>query len=210
MKRKFVLVMFSLALIFGLLVPYVVSAGVLVGVKEGDWIEFNITYTGSPPNDYPQWVRVEIQNIQGTTITLEIVRELLNEKSDTKNLTFDLEVGAPNLIVIPANLDVDDEFYHEDAGNIEIFWTVDYDYAGAKRTVVAAQVSQSELHWDKSTGILVQADQFTVDFSQKWMADKTNMWQPKIFGLDLTIFYVLIAGVLTVIATAYILTRRRR
>ena len=182
-----------------------------MGVNEGDWMEYQVTYTGTPPDDHPKWIKSEVQSVQGTSITLKVERELLNGTSDTKSLPFYLETGAPDLIAIPANLNSGDTFFHEEVGNIAIGGVEDSIYAGAKRTVVYATVSQIVFHWDKTTGILLQADQYTTNFTQKWKAEKTNMWQAQMFGLDPIVFYALIIVVIPLVATvAFFLFRRRK
>ena len=37
-----------------------VFAEVAVGLKEGDWIEYSVTYTGTPPENYPRMDKIEI------------------------------------------------------------------------------------------------------------------------------------------------------
>ena len=208
--KKFISLLISSIFILGILFSGNVLAQISVGVKEGDWIEYNVSYTGSPPESYPEWVRIEITNVQGMSITADLITERLDGSSDTNSGTFNLETGAPELLLIPAGLDVGDNFYHEDFGDVEILWIEDYTYAGAKRTVVAAPVSELNIHWDRSTGILVQADQAGEDFTQNWLVDKTNMWQSQIFGLDSIIFYLLIIAVIGVAALIALLFYRRR
>ena len=67
--------------------------------------EYNITYTGTPPDYYPSWVRIDVTNIQGTSITATLTVERLNGTSDTDSGTFDLETGVLDLLLIPAGLD---------------------------------------------------------------------------------------------------------
>ena len=163
MNRRFAILLICLLFPIGLLSSVVVLAEISVGVKEGDWIEYNVTYTGSPPDSYPTWVRIDIQSVQGTSITINVRRELLNGTLDTRQLTFDLESGAEDLIIIPANLNNGDSFYHEAVGNITISGVEDETYAGVKRTVVYATGTQIMLYWDKATGVLLEAIQSTAN-----------------------------------------------
>ena len=57
MKCRVALLMFC-AVVVMVTVPIAVVAEVSVGVTEGDWAEYSIEYTGSPPSDYPAWIRV--------------------------------------------------------------------------------------------------------------------------------------------------------
>ncbi len=186
-----------------------VLAEVSVGVKTGDWIEYNITYIGSPPDEYPEWIKIEITNIQGSSITANLTVQRLDGTKATNTGTFDLEIGVPDLLLIPAGLDIGDKFYHAGLGNITILGEEEYTYAGAKRTVVYSIVDQILLHWDRTTGILLQSDQSTDDFTQTMMPDKTNMWQAQIFGLEPIIFYALMIVVIIIVAlVAFFLLRR--
>lgn len=187
-----------------------VSAQVSVGVQQGDWIEYSVIYTGSPPSHYPKWIRIEVTDIQETIIFTDLTVERLDGTSETNSGTYDLEIGVFNLLLIPAGLEVGDEFYHEDFGEIAINGTEEYTYTDAKRTVVYATVEQASIHWDKATGILLQGNQSTDDFTQKLLVDKTNMWQLQSFGLDSALLYILIVAILVLIAVVAVLLFRRR
>ena len=112
MNKKLFASLISLILVFGVLSSAAVLAAVSVGVNEGDWIEYNCTYTVSPPDNYPKSVRIDVKSIEGTTITVDFFEEELDGKNGTITDSFDLESGAPSLLLIPANLDVGDEFDH--------------------------------------------------------------------------------------------------
>jgi len=214
MNEKFLMLMIGLLLI-GVISSGTVSAAVSVGVKEGDWIEYCYTYTGSDPEYYPEWARLDFKSIQGTNVTIDLTGEDLEGNNSTTSGTFDLETGAPSLLIIPTNLDVGDEFHHEDYGNITITVTEGYTYADAKRTVVCATVSlttdyQVEMRWDKTTGILLEADQTMDEYTLKMAVTRTNMWQPQILGLDPTFLYALLISVIVIIAVVAILMFRRK
>jgi hypothetical protein len=187
-----------------------VVAQVSVGVQEGDLIEYTVSYTGSPSENYPNWVKIDVTNIQGTSITADLTVERRDGTSDTNSGTFDLDTGVPDLLLIPAGLIVGDEFYHEELGNITIAGSEEDTYAGATRIVVYAHVKQISLHWDQATGILLQSNQYTVTFTQIFQVDKTNVWQSQILGVDSTVFYVVIVTILAVIAIIVVYLLRRR
>jgi hypothetical protein len=50
-----------LSIILGLILP--VHADLPVGVKKGDWMEYNISYTGSPPEKREERVEAKNTNI---------------------------------------------------------------------------------------------------------------------------------------------------
>lgn len=210
MTQKLSSELFCLSLIsLVMLSPVSVLADVSVGVKEGDWIEYNVSYTGSPPNNYPKRVRIEVTSIQGTSITADLTVERLDGTSDTNSGTFNLETGVPDLLLIPVNLDIGDEFYHEDFGNIAIGGTEEHTYADANRLVNYATINQIVFRWDKTTGILLQSDQSADDFTQKFLVDETNIWQSQIFGLEPTLFYVLIVAIAIAAIVPVVYLRRR-
>jgi hypothetical protein len=208
--NKLWLSLISIVLCIGCIASVTVVAQLLVGVKEGDWIEYNITYTGTPPEYYPERARIEVNAVEGTQITAEITTRRLNGTSDTQSGTFDLITGTPELLLIPANLDLDDNFYSDAIdNNITITGIDDSLYAYARRTVVSATVSQIEFSWDQATGILLKADQTTDVFTQKWLIAATNIWQAQMFGLDPTMFYaLLLVGIAVIVSIAIILLRR--
>jgi hypothetical protein len=73
MKTKF---LFILLCLISLVVSSVtVVAEVSVGVKEGDWIEYTVTYPGSPVTTYPKWFRIEINNVPRISITADLTVE---------------------------------------------------------------------------------------------------------------------------------------
>jgi hypothetical protein len=182
-----------------------------VGVEAGDWIEYDITYSGSPPDYYPKWIRIDVTNVQGTKITADLSGEQLDGTSVSNSGTYDLETGVIDLLLIPAGLDVGNRFYHQAFGNITITNAEENIYANSKRVVIISTVQQASMHWDKETGILLQADQSTDDFNQQFVIEKTNIWQSETFGIDSSILYVLIiaTAIILVILVIFIIKRRQ-
>ncbi len=200
----------SIIVVIGVFCSIVVFAQVSVGVNEGDWIEYDVVYSGSPPDSYPKWMRIEVTDVQGLNVSLDLTVERLNGTSDTLNGTFNIATGVADLLFIPANLEVGEEFYHEEFGNIEIRGTEEQTYAEANRVTNYATLEDLVVHWDRSSGILVEADQTAEYFTQKLVVDRTNVWHSQIFGLDLTLFFVLIGVSCIVIALVGVLLLRRR
>ena len=63
--RKLALIIAGLIVLIGI-VPAAISADVSVGVKQGDWIEYQVTYTGTSPESHATtWAKMEIVGVQG-------------------------------------------------------------------------------------------------------------------------------------------------
>ena len=181
-----------------------------VGLKQGDWIEYDVTYTGSPPESHPEKVRIDVQAITGTNITVEIGRDLLNGTQDSKTVTFDLEIGAPDLIVIPANLSAGDYVYHSDIGNFTLEGVEDYNYAGVTRERVYANVVRTEFSWDRLTGIVVKAYHPTDTFTETLQAVNTNIVPNQSSATDQILLYAMLVTVAIIIALVVLFAFRIR
>lgn len=187
-----------------------VFAPVNVGVKGGDWIEYNLEYSGLAPRDHPEWIKIDVYNVEGTSITANLTLVKVDGTTDTVGGTYNLETGVLDLLLIPANLDKGDDFFHIDFGRVIIGGVEEYSYCNAKRRVNFATIDGIECHWDMVTGILLESEHSTNNFSQKMVADKTNMWDSQTFGIDSTIFYIIILTILTIIAiTVFIFWRKQ-
>ena len=207
---KFKSLLISFFVIFGILSHSIVLAQISVGIKAGDWLEYEFSYSGSPPDFYPAWMRIDVTNVQGTQITADLSGEQLDGTSVSNSGTYDLETGVIDLLLIPAGLDVGNRFYHQAFGNITITNAEENIYANSKRTVIFSTVQQASMHWDKETGILLQADQSTDDFSQQIILEKTNIWQSETFGIDSTILYVVTIAIVVILVILVIFIIKRR
>ena len=188
-----------------------VFAQVNVGVKEGDWIEYVITYTGTPPQTYPESARFEVQTIQGTNITLEIKTDALDGTKNTNTITFNLEDGAPDFIIIPANLNTNDEVNHSEVGSIEILGSEEYSFEGKTRELVYGSFGDLDYNWDRTTGILIQLDQTTDTYTQIWLAVSTNIVQTPTFDLDPILLYAIIIAIsIILVIVAFFVFKKKR
>ena len=219
MNRKLVLLMTWVIVLIDMLVP-AVSTEISVGVKEGDWIEYNLTITGTPEYTYPTWMKIEIQSIEETTVTVKLTMNMSDGTQDTQTTSANIETGSGgNVFIIPADLKDGDTFHLEYYGDITISGVETRTYVGASRTVVQATATPKEddvpieFSWDRSTGVLVEVSQSQVNYTMSMKTDKTNMWQAQPFGLpiDPTLLYVLIIVAIVIVATvAFFMIRRRK
>ena len=190
------------------------SAVVSVGVKKGDWIEYNATYTGTPPEGHDvNWARMEILNVQGAEITLNITTGSPNGEYFSETVTLNLETGElGDDFIIPANLKDGDEFFDKTAGNITIGSVESRTYAGATRVVVIGSKQQSIDYWDQSTGVLLEGNSTFADYTMITKVDKTNLWVSQQAGLDQTILIALalVAIIVVVIAVVFVARRKKK
>src|SRR4030067_3020895 len=186
MSKKTVLLIVSLSL---LTVIGSVSADVFVGVRKGDWIEYNVTYTGTPPEGHEvSWARMEVSGVQGTAFSLIITTKAPNGTSYSEIITLNLEEGVlGDDFVFPANLRDGDKFFDKSVGDITIGSVEARNYAGTTRVVVVGSKGTSVDYWGQSTVCLVEGISSYPDYTMTVKVDKTNLWQA---GIDLTVFFV--------------------
>jgi hypothetical protein len=193
--------------------PATISAEISVGVKQGDWIEYQVTFTGTPdPGHDVIWARMEVVDVQGKDISLAITTKFSNGTLLNETITLNLETGQlGDDFIIPANLKSGDTFLDKRQGNITISGVEERTYAGATRTIVSGATSQTTYYWDKATGVLVAGNSSFTDFTMNTKVDKTNMWQAQVFGLESVVFYALvIAAVVILVVIAFFFIRRKK
>lgn len=213
MDRKLALPI-VLLIVLAVLAPVAISAEISVGVKQGDWIEYQVTFTGTPdPGHDVTWARMEVVEVQGKSINLAISTEFSNGTLLNETITLNLEAGQlGDDFIIPANLNSGDTFFDKRQGNITISGVEERAYAGATRTVVNGTAQQTTYYWDRATGVLVEGISAFTNFTMHTQVDKTNLWQARIFGLDSTVFYALVIGVTVIIVAviAFFVVRRKK
>jgi hypothetical protein len=151
---------------------------------------------------------MEIKSIQGTQITVEINNILLNGTQTSRTETFDLETGAPDFIIIPANLGPGDEIYNEELGTYSIERIENFDFKGTTRELVFANVLGAQFKWDRKTGIAIEIIQTTDTFTQTLRGDDTNIIQAQ--ALDSILLYGIINAIIAVIIIIIVLMLKRK
>ncbi|MGA2385037.1 MAG: hypothetical protein ABSG33_00720 [Candidatus Bathyarchaeia archaeon] len=195
----------------------------LVGVKAGDWIQYQVTETGNPASEYNiTWARMNIINVQGEVITVNVVTAFGNGTLFPENsIHLNLATGAiGDGFFVPLNLTVGDQYRTEYEGVINMTGTKQIEAGGAQRTVLIGVTNESTYNWDRQTGIMVAATSNLPGCVMYTTTNQTNLWapqtsspQPQIFGINQTTFYALIIGVIAVVAVlvvASVLFIRRR
>jgi len=157
-----------------------------VGIKVGDWVKLEYTFTGWPAGQaYPEWLKLEFLSVEGTIATVRFTQHMSDgtEQSDTApiDIVSNIEVSLLAGIVISANRTTEDSVYIAGYGNVTIEDEAIKTYAGANRTVVYSSFSPSEAqvtyYWDKLTGVMVELSSTSPDFTATAKAAATNMWE---------------------------------
>ena len=198
-----------------------VSAEISVGVKKGDWIEYRSVYTGTPPELSSDFFRFEVLSVEGTIVTYEGITDYLNGTREIEVYAADIAVRSFidfGGFVIPSNLPDSGTFYSgsEAIGNLTVKGVEERTFAGAKRVTVHSILEgndgSSTWTWDKDTGVLLEINDVRPDYSLIVKAERTNIWQAQIFGIDQTIFYtlVILAGGVIVLVSIFVLRRKKR
>jgi len=212
--------------------PSLANDGPSVGVKEGDWIEYNISVTGTgtpPPTHDVRWMKMEILPVQGAAFSVNLTSRYSNGTIGSAVWKFNFTEGnVGGWMIIPSNLGQGDTFYDSSMHtgkpvNVTIQRQEQKTVLGASRTVTYGNDSLRHKEWDKATGVFVGSSEVLKNVTNKdgWYienltvttrATATNMWRPQILGLNQMVFYALVAVImlLAVIVLSSLFVARRR
>ena len=193
-----------------------------VGVKEGDWIEYDVSVTGTgamPPTHDVRWFRIEVLPVQGAAFSVNLTSRYANGTLGSAIWKFNFTEGnVGGWIIIPSNLGSGDAFYDSwtffgtrKPVNVTIESQEQKTVLGASRTVTYGNDWFRHKEWDKATGVFVRtvevyknvtnrAGWYIEDLTVTVQAIATNMWSPDPFlGINQMVFYGL-AAVIIVLA----------
>ena len=212
-----------------------VSSEPLVGVKGGDWIEYDVSMTGTgsmPPTHDVRWFRIEVLPVEDAAFSVNLTSRYANGTVGSAIWKFNFTEGnVEGWIIIPANLGEGDTFYDYSIHtgvpvNVTIQDEEQKTVLGATRTVTYGEDSLRHKEWDKATGLFIGTTEYYKNVTTKtgWYIEDltvtvkavaTNIWSPQILGLDQTMFYISVtAGVLAVailiLAVAVVIRKKRR
>jgi hypothetical protein len=161
-----------------------------VGVKSGDWIEYDLQ---EPPEERTQ--RIEFEGVSATVLTLNITditlgtdimpsTEIYSASIEINLTTTDDSLTSSFLsaraLIIPNDTSVNDSVYLGEFGNEKILGETTRTYAESARTVIYAnftfQLNQYTLYWDKQTGVLLEGTKSYGPLYWSLSAVDTNMW----------------------------------
>jgi hypothetical protein len=192
----------------------VVLADAVVGVKQGDWVEYNVSFTGTPPPEHDVvWARMEVTGVEGQRVNATFISQLANETMLSVPEDLDFSTGRLiDMFIIPTELNAGDVFYAQGVGNITIDNVSVRGAAGAARTVVNAEAEDTQWYWDRATGVVVEARTANAVYTLDTIATNTGLWSPQILGIDTDIFYalVILLAALVIVATVVVGVQRKR
>ncbi len=217
MYKKTAAILIALTILISIALIQTAQAQISVGVKVGDWIEYNISTTGTPiPGHDITYARMEIIEVQGTAIKANVTSISDNGTESTITRSFNLQEGDIQAwVIIPANLGPGNSFYDASSGsNITIQGESQKTFAGAQRAITYVNFTDRQKQWDKATGVFVTTNDILSNYTVTATATATNLWSPQILGLDQPVFYVIVAvaaaAVIAVVAAIVLLARRRK
>jgi len=161
----------------------------MVGVKVGDWVKYDVKRIGPepaawtpPPMGRAVWVKVEVQNVSGTVVTISETILLSDGNQTSREISEDLQEASSagfTYYILPANLHAGDiigeRIVFVAADNSDYKWvkltvnaTVSRSYGGSTREVNMLNYSflmpfieymnnySAEYYWDRESGFMLE------------------------------------------------------
>jgi hypothetical protein len=175
-------------------------AAVSVGVKVGDWVEYDVEFTGDASFGHDAvWARIDVVAVDGAAIFLNISTRSTDGLVHSDEYTFNLELGdLGDAFIIPAGLGVGEVFHDKSQGNVAITQAETRVAAGAERNIITTSNNVTAYQWDSATGVLVKAYSAYPSYTIATEISATNLWQPQASGQGQAPFYALSAAVVAV------------
>lgn len=190
-----------------------------IGVKEGDWIEYNIDISGTgtpPPTHDVRWMRLQVLSVEDTAFGVYVTARYANGTVGSSVWDFNFSEGnVGGWIIIPANLSIGDSFYDSSIHNhkpvnVTIQSQEQKTVLGAVRTVTCGNDSFRHKQWDQATGVFVASSETYRNVTNKdgWYIDDltvtieataTNIWSPE-FASSQSMFYPLVGAIVAAAA----------
>lgn len=216
MKACTCLILVFLTLSISTLASPAFAAGVpSVGVKEGDWIEYNIAISGTgtpPPTHDVRWMHLQVLKVEGTAFSVNVTARYANGTIGSAVWPFNFTEGnVGGWLIIPANLSVGESFFdfsihNHKPVNVTIQSQEQKTVLGATRMVTYGNDSFRHKQWDQVTGVFVGSTETYRNMTNKdgWYIDNltvtidavaTNLWSPDASEQAGTMFYPLVVAV---------------
>ena len=186
-----------------------------VGVKEGDWIEYDIDISGKgspPPTHDVKWLRITVVEVQSPAFSANFTVRYANGTMGSAIWKYNFTEGdVRGWTIIPSNLGPGNSFYDYSMHtgnpvNVTIESEEEKTVLGASRTVTYGTDNFRHKTWDKTTGVFLHAEEhfknitnkdgwYIEDITVNTQAVATNMWSPQFLGLDQIVFYGLAGAI---------------
>ena len=189
-----------------------------VGVKKGDWIEYDVNIIGNPPAVHRNvtWMRMDVLQVDGTSFPVNLTVRFANGTLDSSIWNFNLADGnTEGWVIIPSDLGSGDVFF-DNFSKTDKYITIQSQeqktVLGATRTITYANDTYRDKQWDKTTGVFIGSSEIFRNWSAFVTAVSTNMWSPQILGTNQIVFYALAGAsiVLTVSLLSFFVIERKR
>jgi uncharacterized membrane protein YozB (DUF420 family) len=204
----------------------------MVGVKEGDWVEYdiNVTGTGTPPPTHDvKWFRMQVMQVQGAAFSVNLTAMYANGTLGSAIWKFNFAEGnVEGWLIIPANLGPEDTFYDLSTHtgkpvNVTLQREEQKTVLGATRIITYGNDSLRHKEWDKATGVFVGSQEHLKNVTNKdgWyiedltvniQAVATNMWSAEtaVEQTELYLFGVFVVALAFLLLSSLLVARRKR
>lgn len=189
-----------------------------VWVKKGDWLEYGVSYHGLPELA-ANFFGYEIIEVDGTKLTITGTTNFSNGTIETENYVVDIFGNSFrdfDGFIIPAPLGDGDSFYsgEESRGDLIVESIENRVYSGVERSVAVVNLSREEgssvYVYDISLGVLVEYQRIESDYSIEVKLENTNLWSPRILGIEPACFYFLIVLIVLFVGLALFFALRKK
>ena len=223
------LCMFSVSVVSS---AVLVSGEPVVGVKEGDWIEYDVGVAGTgsmPPTHDVRWMRIEVlPPVEGEAFSVNLTSRYANGTMGSAVWKFNFTEGnVEGWIIIPANLGAGDTFYDYSIHtgvpvNVTVEGEEQRTVCGATRTVTYGHDAIRHKEWDKTTGVFIGTTEvyknvttrsgwYIEDVTVTVEATATNMWSAEtVLEQDQMVFWAAAAALAVVAVLGLIVIARKR
>jgi hypothetical protein len=197
------------------------------GIEAGDWMKLEYTITGWPAGQpWSEWLELEFISVEGTSASVNVTLGMSDGQELNATVPVDLSEGGGEALglsgfVIPPNLGRGDSVYFSGYGDVAIKGETTRTYAGVRRRVVYASLSQSipyqadvqlSYYWDKQTGVMVETSAIWGDVTIMCKATETNMLEtdsPPAVGVKWWLWVVIGVAIAGVAFAVYRLRKRK-
>lgn len=232
MKAFIAVILLSIVSVSIVASAVLVSGEPLVGVKEGDWIEYDVSVAGTgsmPPTHDVRWMRIEVlPPVQGAAFSVNLTSRYANGTVGSAVWKFNFTEGnVEGWIIIPANLGVGDTFYdYSIHTGVPVNVTIENEeqktVCSATRTVTYGHDALRHKEWDKATGVFIGTTEvyknvttrsgwYIEDVTVTVKATATNMWSPEtLLEQNQIVLWAVVAILVVLVVLALVVVARRK